>query len=324
MGQKDLLFICLAGLGSEVAKAGGIGLNILLTGHAGFIGRIFRSALGQDWYHAEEPLSLPRVNNLRLYEWGQPLPNLEDISWVIHCGALSSTTETDVQKVMAHNWDFSCWLLDQCIERGIHFQFSSSASIYGLLGNERRAPQAEASQPDPRTPYAWSKYMFEKYALSRKSNSLIQCFRYFNVYGNPEDEKHKGNQASPHSQFHWQATREGKIKVFENSSAYVRDFVNVQEVVWTQMQFLRIPESGVWNIGTGCVRSFMDVAMDTIDRLKGSIPVQLETIPIPQQLQHSYQTFTQADRTKLDKILGKYGLGRWQMNKTTPGVQESL
>lgn len=224
------------------------------------------------------------------FEWGEKLPVIKGLDWVIHMGAISSTTERNVEKIMLQNYDFSCWLLNQCIENGVNFQYSSSASIYGL-GNEFK----ETSPVDPRTPYAWSKYLFERFA-TRKAPILIQGFRYFNVYG--PGEKHKGDQASPYYKFSQQAKKDGVIKVFKNSDKCLRDFINVKDVCKTHINFFNVLESGVWNAGTGKTTSFLDVAK--------TFEATIEEIPMPSILKDSYQYHTCADMTKTNASLEKY------------------
>jgi ADP-L-glycero-D-manno-heptose 6-epimerase len=176
---------------------------------------------------------------------------------------------------------------------GTRFQYSSSASVYGLNQEFR-----EDSPVDPRTPYAWSKYMFERYALKRQefadhNGDRIQGFRYFNVYGSGED--HKGGQASPYHQFEKQAKETGRIRVFERSQDYRRDFVPVSQIVDTHLAFLNIKQSGVFNVGTGRTQSFYEVAE--------RFGVPIEEIPMPEHLKSSYQTYTCADMTKTDRAL---------------------
>ena len=260
-------------------------MRILLTGHRGFIGSNMLEALAE--------------HDVRTFEWGEDTDKLStvDIDICIHMGAISSTTERDVDKVMRQNYDFSCQLLDRCMNTGTHFQYSSSASVYGLNTEFR-----EDSPVDPRTPYAWSKYMFERYAAKQQefadhNSYCIQGFRYFNVYGPGED--HKGSQASPYHQFEKQARETGRIRVFENSEQYCRDFVPVATVVNIHQQFFNVKQSGVWNIGTGQVHSFQHVA----EQIAKEYNCPIETIPMPEHLRNSYQSYTCADLTKLNAAL---------------------
>ena len=256
-------------------------MKILITGNRGFIGS-----------HAEREFR-KLGHEVVTYEWDPDrLPRIEGLDWVLHFGAISSTTEQDIAKVMQQNVDFSIWLYNECSKYDVNLQWSSSASVYGL-GNDFR----ESAPVDPRSPYAWSKYLFEHYIKKNPSNITCQGFRYFNVYG--DNERHKGSQASPYYQFTLQAQTSSAIKVFVGSENFKRDFVPVEQVIDTHIKFLEIKESGIWNIGSGTTKSFMDIALEIAAQHK----VGISTIPFPKQLEYSYQTYTCADLTKLKNTL---------------------
>jgi ADP-L-glycero-D-manno-heptose 6-epimerase len=251
-------------------------MKILLTGYKGFIGFNMLNAL--------------REHNVTTFEWGETLPEIEGHDWVIHMGANSSTTERNIEKIMHQNVDFSVWLLNQCIKHGVDLQYSSSASVYGM-----RKENFKEDQPvDPRNPYAWTKYLFERHVSNLEPKSLkgirIQGFRYFNVHGSNED--HKEDQASPYHTFAKQYRETGKIKLFENSENYLRDFVPVEKVCQTHIDFFEVKESGVWNVGTGNPKSFLDVALSIAPK------EAIEYIPMPEKLRDSYQSYTCADMSK--------------------------
>jgi ADP-L-glycero-D-manno-heptose 6-epimerase len=250
-------------------------MKILLTGYRGFIGQNVLNHLKNT------------DHEISVFEWGDEYPSIIDQDWVLHIGAISSTTERDVDKVMRQNYDFSVQLFDDCKRFGVNLQYSSSASVYGL-GTDF----SETAQADPKNAYAWSKYLFERYHSQHQGGNIVQGFRYFNVFGPHED--HKGSQASPYHQFGKQAKELGEILVFENSHEYRRDFVPVEQVVATHMAFLNSKESGIFNIGTGSTKSFLQVAE--------SFRVPIKTIPMPDQLKQSYQAYTCADMTKTNKI----------------------
>jgi ADP-L-glycero-D-manno-heptose 6-epimerase len=257
-------------------------MRILVTGSKGFIAKHMIRAL---------ELNDHVVDGI---DWGDGFPVVQSYDWVIHMGAISSTAEMNIEKIMLQNYKYSCQLLDECIRWDVNFQFSSSASVYGL-----KQEFAENSPVDPRTPYAWTKYMFEEYCnmqIKKRVSNFIQRFRYFNVYG--DGEEHKGSQASPYCQFKLQKQKYGKIKLFENSDKYKRDFVPVETIVDTHMKFFKVYESGLWNVGTGEVKSFMDVARE--------IDAPMEFIPMPEILKNSYQQYTCADLTKLKSTMEKY------------------
>jgi ADP-L-glycero-D-manno-heptose 6-epimerase len=259
-------------------------MKILLTGHHGFIGQHMHRKL----------LSLGY--DVVTYEWHETeLPSVTpDLDCVMHIGAISSTVEKDVDKVMRQNYDFTRWLFDQCRLHNVRLQYSSSASVYGIVSSFR-----EDSPLDPKNPYAWSKYLCERYHLQNQGANIVQGFRYFNVYG-PEGEEHKGNQASPHAKFKEQYETTGIVHLFENSQRYERDFVHVSEIVDLHLKFLNVHESGVWNFGTGKSRSFYEVATKIAPKSA------ITYVPMPDILKGNYQSYTCADMTKTQTTLEKW------------------
>lgn len=219
-----------------------------------------------------------------------PDPSLYD--WVIHLGAISSTTERDVEKIMDQNYEYSLKLLQMCDTMGVNFQYASSASVYGNSNNFK-----ENGPVYPQSPYAWSKYLFDRFVQQAvgEFKIIVQGFRYFNVYGNHEE--HKGDQASPVTKFTQQAKHNGVIKVFENSDQYLRDFVCVDDVCNVHCQMLQQDVSGIYNVGTASPVSFHAVAEAVAKKYNAKI----ETIPMPDALKAQYQTYTSADLTELNK-----------------------
>lgn len=258
-------------------------MKILITGYKGFIGQNVVNALKDE-------------HTLSLFDWGDEFPDITGFDWCIHLGALTSTTETDVDKVLEQNYDFSRLIINQCQSAGVNLQYSSSASVYGLTENF-----TETAPCRPMNPYAWSKYLFERYVNGFKHRWTIkvQGFRYFNVYGPFED--HKGDQASPYYKFEKQAKETGVIKIFEKSELYKRDFVPVSRVVDVHKKFLNVSESGVWNVGTGIATSFEDVARQIATENNASV----EYIPMPESLSNQYQSYTCANIDKLLKTLNE-------------------
>lgn len=258
-------------------------MRVLVTGYKGFIGQNLVQYIydNTDWAVDQ-------------YEWGDSnMPSIMEQDWVIHLGAISSTTERDLDKVMRQNVDFTRQIFNACKTYGVNLQYSSSASLYGM-GSDFR----ETAMPDPRTPYAWSKYLCEYYHKQHQGGNVVQGFRYFNVYGNYEE--HKGNQGSPVSQFSKQA-EDGKIKLFHNSDNYLRDFIAVEDVCRVHVEYIkRVKASGVWNVGTGKATSFQKVA-DLVSR-KYDAPI--EYVDMPEILKSSYQTYTCADTSKLEDSIG--------------------
>lgn len=257
-------------------------MNVLLTGYKGFIGKNFLPKLQKE-------------HNVSLYEWGEKLPDFKGLDWVIHLGANSSTTETDIDLIMQQNLLSSIKILEECIKHNVNLQYSSSASVYG-----KGKDFSEDAPCSPINYYAASKYLFERYVASKNINITVQGFRYFNVYG--PNEEHKGKQASPFTQFRKQALENKQITLWRGSENFKRDFIHVDKVIDLHMKFLNIPESGIWNFGTGETKSFFNIAWQIFEETK----CYIKYIDMPENIKPHYQTYTCADLKKLNKTLEKY------------------
>ena len=262
-------------------------MKILITGHEGFIGKNLAPFLDND-------------NELFGYDWNpDSLPDVTGYDWVIHLGAISSTTERDIDKVMLQNYEFSKWLFNECNNKGVNLQYASSASVYGTNTDfDEDAPK------QPQSYYATSKYLFDRWVMQQSRNILVQGFRYFNVYGPYED--HKGDQASPITKFFKQAKDTGVIRLFDNSDKYLRDFVYVGDCCNIHRFMLTSTESGIFNIGSGVATSFQTIAELIAKRLNAKI----EYVPMPESLNGQYQEYTCANIELLSSLVN--------INFTTP------
>jgi len=251
-------------------------MKILVTGNKGFIGSNLASYLKYKGHDVEG------------WEWQEnKYPDASLYDRVIHLGAISSTTEHDVEKVLKQNYEFTMKLIEICDMMGTSIQYASSASVYGP-GYDGFC---EDSKCFPQSPYAWSKYLIDRWINEFKNDFKIsiQGFRYFNVYGHGEG--HKANQASPVTKFTKQAKETGEILLFENSENYLRDFISVQDVCLIHEKMLEVDESGIFNVGTGVARSFKSIAEAVAKKYNAKI-VQ---IPMPENLRGQYQEYTCAD-----------------------------
>jgi ADP-L-glycero-D-manno-heptose 6-epimerase len=217
---------------------------------------------------------------------------------ILHQGACADTTEADGRYMMDNNFTFSKELLHWTTDRNTALVYASSASVYGNNTICRESAECES----PLNVYAYSKLLFDRYVDANRSRltSTVVGLRYFNVYG--PREGFKGRMASMVYQLHRQLARDGVARLFEGTDGYEageqrRDFVFVGDVARVNLFFAEgPPRVGVFNVGTGASRSFNDIARIVIDELgRGSI----EYIPFPESLRGKYQSFTQADLTRL-------------------------
>jgi ADP-L-glycero-D-manno-heptose 6-epimerase len=144
--------------------------------------------------------------------------------------------------------------------------------------------------------YGFSKMVFDQHV--RRHIGLARCqivgLRYFNVYG--PQERHKGRMASVAMHLFDQLAETGEMRLFAGSGGFRRDFIHVDDVVAVNLFFLDSAVSGIFNCGTGRARSFVDIATK-IRALHGS--GSLREIPFPADLAGKYQSFTEADLTRL-------------------------
>ncbi len=236
-----------------------------------------------------------------------------DVEAIFHEGACSDTMETDGRYMMENNYRYSLALLDWCLEQDVQLLYASSAATYGGSSVFKEERQHEA----PLNVYGYSKFLFDQIVRQRlpEARSQVVGFRYFNVYG--PRESHKGRMASVAFHHFNQYRAEGKVKLFEGCDGYAngeqqRDFVYVKDVAKVNLYFLDHPEkSGIFNLGTGRAQSFNDVAVATVNSCRaaeGKPALSLEAmvqqglveyVAFPEALKGKYQSFTQADLSKL-------------------------
>jgi ADP-L-glycero-D-manno-heptose 6-epimerase len=228
-------------------------------------------------------------------------PLCDDIEFIFHQGACSTTTEWNGQYMMDNNYNYSKILLHFCLERSIPFIYASSAAVYGINSSFSEEPENES----PVNVYGYSKLLFDNYVrqLREVIKSQVVGLRYFNVYG--PGESHKKGMASVAFHFNNQIKETGELSLFEGSHGYadgeqLRDFIFVDDVVDVNLWMMNNPHvSGVFNVGTGVSNSFNKVANAVIDWHKTG---KIKYIQFPNELSGSYQSFTEADITHLRSV----------------------
>nr|QMP83635.1 MAG: ADP-L-glycero-D-manno-heptose 6-epimerase [Caudoviricetes sp.] len=271
---------------------------IIVTGAYGFIGsnlikelqkRGHRNILAVDYTTREYDL-----NNVLYTPADYFYENLSDYcknaEAIFHEGAISSTTETNKKLLFEKNLNPTYELIYYCRNNNIPLQYASSASVYG---NPTKEDWDSINKPmNPLNEYAKSKksidYLFNLILGSKRPPKLIQGMRYFNVYGPNED--HKGDQASPYHKFKKQFDETGKIKLFEGSENFYRDFISVEELIEKKLYCLENKQSGIYDVGTGSPKSFYDVAVEV-----GGSDSVIDWIPMPENLKEHYQKYTKAN-----------------------------
>ena len=303
-------------------------MRVIVTGAAGMIGSNLvhgLNAIGVDDVIAVDDLTDgPKYRNLL----GAKIADYFDkddfysrfargdfgqIDAVFHQGACSDTMEHNGRFMLENNYRCSKDLLDACRTRGTRLLYASSAATYGGSASFREEPQCE----QPLNVYGYSKLLFDNVVRRMLPFAAHQVvgFRYFNVYG--PREQHKARMASVAFHHYHQFTQTGKVQLFGEYAGYAageqsRDFVSVEDVVAVNLWFLQNPgKSGIFNLGTGRAQPFNDIAVATLNAVRGlngetQLPLDelvrrglLDYIDFPPALVGKYQCFTQADLTRL-------------------------
>ena len=254
---------------------------IILTGSKGFIGQNFLKYLIE---HSDEKIIT--VDEKECWDWITFFEEWDEVSLILHQGAISDTTETDIDKLHGTNVWFTIELFEKAIEHEIDVKFASSASVYGN----------QQGIINPLNYYAITKLQMDYYIQDHMTEfSSIQSFRYFNVYG--DGEEHKGDQASPVHKFTKQIKETGKLKLFEGSDKFLRDFIWVGDIVETVLN--NDKPSGIYDLGTSNPISFQEVGELIAHKYNGRI----EYIPFPKHLKGKYQTYTCAKKEWNNKFI---------------------
>ena len=292
-------------------------MSIVVTGAAGFIGaRLVEHFQGEELISVdfENPETRnPQHQGLAFGKWMQPQAFIA--AWqagkvkpsaVFHMGACSSTTETRWDYLLEVNVHSSQALWNLAARDQIPFLYASSAATYGAgeLGYDD-APDL-LPQLKPLNLYGRSKFEFDLWALEQvqKGNTPAHWggFKFFNVYG--YGERHKGPQSSVVSKAFDEIHRSGHLALFRSARPDIadghqsRDFVYVEDLCSALETFWKArPASGIYNLGSGKARTFLDLAHAAFHAL-GKEP-QIEWIETPANIAQAYQYFTEA---KMDRL----------------------
>ncbi len=300
------------------------GFMIIITGGAGMIGSMIawhlNTKLGRDDLvivdhitHAEQWQNLVHrqyVSYLGKDQLLDLLENYDDITAIIHMGAISATTETDFNKLVADNIHYSQDLWIWCAENDVPFFYASSAATYG--DGSAGYDDASIEGLRPLNGYGYSKHFFDQWVLRQVAEGqpappAWAGFKFFNVYGS--NEYHKGRMASVAFHTFNQFSETGTMKLFKGTKQGVkdgeqmRDFVYVKDCANIVCHFLETSLSdnpapnAIYNVGSGQARSFKDLASNVMESM-GKKP-HITYIDMPEDLRGKYQYFTEASIVKL-------------------------
>jgi len=291
---------------------------ILVTGGAGFIGSILHAALharGHETVVVDRLRSAGKWRNLRAHpptsilapeELDGFLSGHPPVEMVFHLGAISATTATDGDQTWATNVLLSQSLWDWCANRSVRFVYASSAATYGDGAQGFADGLDTLERLRPLNLYGWTKHAFDlgvkRQVQGGGGPPQWVGLKFFNVYG--PNEYHKGGMISVVKTKYDEVAAGLLPKLFRSDRPDVadgqqrRDFIWVDDVVDALLWLLDTPRvSGLFNLGSGLARSYLDLAHAVCDA--AGVARAVEFIDMPAALRGQYQSFTQAPMERL-------------------------
>jgi ADP-L-glycero-D-manno-heptose 6-epimerase len=295
---------------------------ILVTGGAGFIGSNITAALaergaaiavcdrlrtGDKWRNLAKAALRDVVAPAEISSWLDT--HTAELETIVHMGAISSTTEPNVDLIMEVNFRLSMQLWRWCALHGKRFIYASSAATYGA-GEQGfdDDPSLEAlAKLRPLNAYGWSKHLFDRWVARELADGAPRPpqwagLKFFNVYG--PNEYHKGGMQSVVAQKYPLAAAGKALTLFRSHRPDVpdggqkRDFVYVGDCVNVVSWLLEHPGvNGLFNLGTGHARTFEDLARALYAALDR--PFEVEYVAMPEVIRPNYQYFTEASMERL-------------------------
>lgn len=295
---------------------------IVITGGAGFIGScvirhlndqgmrniIIIDELGktEKWKNLVGKRIVDIVPKSSCFQW---LDGREaDIEAFIHLGACTSTVETDASYLLENNYRFSQRLAEYALKNGLRFIYASSAATYGDGAEGFSDDHKLLETLKPLNMYGLSKHLFDLWLKNEGLLDQVVGLKFFNVFG--PNEWHKGRMASAITHMLPTAQKEGRVRLFKSSDPsqfgdgeQKRDFIYVKDVARMTCAFLQKDVYGIYNIGSGIANTWNALASGLFKAINK--PVNIEYIPMPEDLIGKYQNYSCADMKKTKSAIGK-------------------
>jgi ADP-L-glycero-D-manno-heptose 6-epimerase len=221
---------------------------------------------------------------------------------ILHMGACSSTTETDESFLTRNNLEFTKDLAALALGQKVRFVYASSAATYGDGAAGMDDDDSQLDKLRPLNMYGYSKHLFDLHARRAGFLNQIAGLKYFNVFGPNED--HKGDMRSLVHKSFGQVQTEGVIRLFKSyrsdfrDGEQKRDFLYIKDAVAMTLHLAATPKAnGLFNIGGGAARTWLDLARAVFIALNRKPNIQF--IEMPEAIREKYQYFTEANLSRL-------------------------
>jgi len=293
---------------------------IVITGAAGFIGSYLVGKLNKAGFENlilvdkfDDPWKDLNLLNKKykkfidrdeFFRW--LINNSSKVKFIFHLGARTDTVGQEPDLYQQLNLIYSQRLWNICSEIQVPLVYASSAATYGNGEEGFSDSHKNISNLRPLNLYGWSKHDFDVWALKQvRTPPFWAGMKFFNVYG--PNEYHKGRMASVVLHAYKTIKETRQMQLFRShhkdygDGEQSRDFVYVEDIVDVMLFFMENQnEPGIYNVGTGNARSFLDLTNAVFNSLK--INPEISFIDTPVDLRGRYQYFTEAKIEKLRKV----------------------
>lgn len=289
---------------------------IVVTGANGFIGSAMVWQLNQSGFSDiiavdSVPLSARDLLKKRQYKqffeahelWSFLMSQeaKKSVTCIVHMGACSSTTETNWDYLYSNNFQYSQRLFEWCAQNQKGLIYASSAATYGA-GENGFTDSFDSEKLKPLNLYGESKVIMDRWAVKQKASPPYwYALKFFNVFGPNEYEK--GPMASVAFKAYHQILDRNELGLFKSyniqyeNGKQLRDFVYVKDVVrWMQELMYKKPANGIYNMGFGRARTWLDMAQPLF--LSMGREMKINWLEMPENIRNQYQYFTEADMRK--------------------------
>jgi ADP-L-glycero-D-manno-heptose 6-epimerase len=290
--------------------------KIIITGAKGFIGSCFLSFLNKMSYENIILVDNKKKDNtniagkkyikcIDIFDLENNLPFIKP-DYIFHFGAISDTSETNINKLEIYNLSYSKMLWNYCINNNTALIYASSAATYGNGEFEYEDSHDIIPKLKPLNLYGKSKNDFDKWCLEQDKQPIFWAgLKFFNVFG--PNEYNKDNMSSIIFKGYNQIKNYNKLTLYKSASPLYkdgeqsRDFIYVKNLnIIVYWLITNLPLNGIYNIGSGVSSSFREIARNIFSIM--GVKENIEYTEAPQNIINNYQYYTKANMSKLYSV----------------------